>query len=104
MTMMLHGNEEEFAWFLFSALTRGMAQKSSVEAGREAKKENQTTKHQAKKKIERKGFEEAEKGNGKRKSTWDSNVVPNRSTNQARHCLTSLSGREAVLSVWYGPS
>lgn len=37
--MMLHGNEEEFAWFLFSALTRGMAQKSSVEAARQGGKE-----------------------------------------------------------------
>ena len=35
-------------------------------------------------------------------NTWDSNVVPHRSTNQARTCLTSLSGREAVLSCWYG--
>ena len=41
--------------------------------------------------------------NGKEKhSTWDSNVVPHRSTNQARQCLTSLSRREAVLSLWYG--
>jgi hypothetical protein len=31
-------------------------------------------------------------------------VVPHRSTNQARTCLTSLSGREAVLSCWYGRS
>jgi hypothetical protein len=29
-------------------------------------------------------------------------VVPHRSTNQARTCLTSLSRREAVLSCWYG--
>jgi hypothetical protein len=40
----------------------------------------------------------------KKKNTWDSNVVPHRSTNQARQCLTSLSRREAVLSLWYGPS
>ena len=32
----------------------------------------------------------------------DSNVVPHRSTNLTRRCLTSLSGREAVLSSWYG--
>jgi hypothetical protein len=31
-------------------------------------------------------------------------VVPHRSTNQARTCLTSLSRREAVLSCWYGRS
>ena len=37
-------------------------------------------------------------------NTWDSNVVPHRSTNQARRCLTSLSRREAVLSSWYGRS
>ncbi len=45
---------------------------------------------------------------GKRKSqknnTRDSNVVPHRSTNLARQCLTSLSRREAVLSLWYGRS
>ena len=40
----------------------------------------------------------------KEKNTWDSNVVPHRSTNQARGCLTSLSRREAVLSSWYGRS
>ncbi|EJK72013.1 hypothetical protein THAOC_06496, partial [Thalassiosira oceanica] len=34
----------------------------------------------------------------------DSNVVPHRSTNSTRQCLTSLSRREAVLSLWYGPS
>ena len=34
----------------------------------------------------------------------DSNVVPHRSTNTARACLTSLSGREAVLSCLYGRS
>eukprot|EP00977_Amphora_coffeiformis_P011100 scaffold2655_cov179-Amphora_coffeaeformis.AAC.33 len=31
-----------------------------------------------------------------------SNVVPHRSTNPTRRCLTSLSRREAVLSSWYG--
>ena len=40
----------------------------------------------------------------KENNTWDSNVVPHRSTNQARGCLTSLSRREAVLSSWYGRS
>ena len=34
----------------------------------------------------------------------DSNVVPHRSTNLTRTCLTSLSRREAVLSCWYGRS
>lgn len=34
-------------------------------------------------------------------NTQDSNVVPHRSTNWARQCLTSLSRREAVLSLWY---
>ena len=37
-------------------------------------------------------------------NTQDSNVVPHRSTNWARQCLTSLSRREAVLSLWYGRS
>ena len=37
-------------------------------------------------------------------NTKDSNVVPRRSTNLARQCLTSLSRREAVLSLWYGRS
>ena len=37
-------------------------------------------------------------------NTRDSNVVPHRSTNRARQCLTSLSRREAVLSLWYGRS
>ena len=37
-------------------------------------------------------------------NTRDSNVVPHRSTNRARTCLTSLSRREAVLSCWYGRS
>ena len=40
----------------------------------------------------------------KKNNTWDSNVVPHRSTGRARQCLTSLSRREAVLSLWYGPS
>ena len=33
----------------------------------------------------------------KKNNTRDSNVVPHRSTNRARTCLTSLSRREAVL-------
>ena len=37
-------------------------------------------------------------------NTRDSNVVPHRSTNRARQCLTSLSRREAVLSLWFGRS
>ena len=40
----------------------------------------------------------------KKNNTWYSNVVPHRSTNRARRCLTSLSRREAVLSPWYGRS
>ena len=32
----------------------------------------------------------------KKNNTADSNVVPDRSTNAARSCLTSLSRREAV--------
>ena len=40
----------------------------------------------------------------KKNNTWDSNVVPHRSTNQARTYLNSLSRREAVLSCWYGRS
>ena len=41
---------------------------------------------------------------GKKNNTRDSNVVPHRSTNRARTCLTSLSRREAVLSSLYGRS
>ena len=40
----------------------------------------------------------------KKNNIRDSNVVPHRSTNLTRGCLTSLSGREAVLSSWYGRS
>lgn len=40
----------------------------------------------------------------KKNNTRDSNVVPHRSTSLARQCLTSLSRREAVLSLWYGRS
>ena len=40
----------------------------------------------------------------KKNNTRDSNVVPHRSTNRARRCLTLLSRREAVLSSWYGRS
>ena len=40
----------------------------------------------------------------KKNNTRDSNVVPHRSTNLARQCLTSLSRREAVLSLWCGRS
>jgi hypothetical protein len=47
---------------------------------------------------------ERQKSYKKENNTWDSNVVPHRSTNQARTCLTSLSRREAVLSCWYGRS
>eukprot|EP00985_Skeletonema_marinoi_P001640 scaffold661_cov164-Skeletonema_marinoi.AAC.1 len=42
--------------------------------------------------------------NEQKNNTRDSNVVPHRSTNLARQCLTSLSRREAVLSLWYGRS
>ena len=42
--------------------------------------------------------------NDKKNNTRDSNVVPHRSTSLARQCLTSLSRREAVLSLWYGRS
>lgn len=42
--------------------------------------------------------------NVQKNNTRDSNVVPHRSTNRARRCLTSLSRREAVLSSWYGRS
>ena len=43
-------------------------------------------------------------GHSQKNHTRDSNVVPHRSTNLARQCLTSLSRREAVLSLWYGGS
>ena len=50
--------------------------------------------------------EQAKEGGSKhqKNNTRDSNVVPHRSTNLARRCLTSLSRREAVLSSWYGRS
>ena len=47
---------------------------------------------------------EGRKEQKKKNNTRDSNVVPHRSTNRARRCLTSLSRREAVLSSWYGRS
>ena len=34
-------------------------------------------------------------------STWDSHVVPYRSTDQAQRCLTSQFGWDTVLSPWY---
>ena len=34
--------------------------------------------------------------------TWYSQAVTHPSTNQARRCLTSVIGREPVLSTWYG--
>jgi hypothetical protein len=37
-------------------------------------------------------------------NTRDSNMVPHRSSNLARRCLTSQSGRDAVLSSFYGRS
>ena len=40
----------------------------------------------------------------KKNNTQDSNVVPHRSTNWARRCLTSQSERDAVLSSLYGRS
>ena len=40
----------------------------------------------------------------KENNTRDSNVVPHRSTNRARTCLTSQSRRDVVLSCWYGRS
>ena len=45
-----------------------------------------------------------ESGKEQKNNTRDSNVVPHRSTNLARSCLTSLSRREAVLSWLYGRS
>ena len=54
------------------------------------------------------GWHESQEGQEMQKeqknNTRDSNVVPHRSTNLARKCLTSLSRREAVLSLWYGRS
>ena len=58
-----------------------------LSAGQKEKKRKETPKA-AKEKVEY--------------NTRDSNVVPHRSTNRARTCLTSLSRREAVLSCWYG--
>ena len=49
-------------------------------------------------------FRRSEMQNKQKNNTRDSNVVPHRSTNLARQCLTSLSRREAVLSLWYGRS
>ncbi|ESO86397.1 hypothetical protein LOTGIDRAFT_129268, partial [Lottia gigantea] len=36
-------------------------------------------------------------------STRCSQAVTHPSTNRARRCLTSVIGRELVLSTWYGP-
>ena len=35
-------------------------------------------------------------------SSWYSQAVTHPSTNQPRYCLTSVSRRELVLSMWYG--
>ena len=35
-------------------------------------------------------------------STWYSQAVTHPSTDQTRHCLTSVIGREPVFSAWYG--
>ena len=35
-------------------------------------------------------------------STWCSQAVTHLSTNHARRCLTSVIGREPVISTWYG--
>ena len=37
-------------------------------------------------------------------SIWCSQAVTHPSTNQTQRCLTSLIGREAVFSTWYGRS
>ena len=62
----------------------------------------------SKREVERAGLElksAVYRGQNEQKNnTRDSNVVPHRSTNLARQCLTSLSRREAVLSLWYGRS
>ena len=42
------------------------------------------------------------KKNKKVYDTWYSQAVTHPSTNQARRCLTSVIGREPVLSTWYG--
>ena len=47
------------------------------------------------------GFQKRQK---QKNNTQDSNVVPHRSTNWARRCLTSQSERDAVLSSWCGRS
>ena len=60
-------------------------------------------KSKLKKKIEKKKRLDVISEKKKKKyNTPDSNLVPHGSTNGARSCLTSLSGREAVLSWWYG--
>ena len=57
-----------------------------------SKKKNTKKKKNWKKKIK----------NIKANSTWCSQAVTHPSTNQAQRCLTSLIGREAVHSTWYG--
>ena len=53
-------------------------------------------------KIKRKKKERKRKRKKKDYSTQSSQVVSNPSTNRARRGLTSLIGREVVLSSWYG--
>ena len=65
---------------------------------RRKKKSKLKKKNWEKKKIGRDKWEKKKK----KYNTPDSNLVPHGSTNGARSCLTSLSGREAVLSWWYG--
>jgi hypothetical protein len=48
--------------------------------------------------VERRSKKQEARSKKQKNNTKDSNVVPHRSTNLARSCLTSLSRREAVLS------
>ena len=63
-----------------------------------------TNKFEQKKKKQKKKTKNKKKKKKKKKdySTQSSQVVSNPSTNRARRGLTSLIGREVVLSSWYG--
>ena len=55
-----------------------------------------------KKSIVAKDVHEKEKKKKKAYNTCCSQAVTHPSTEQARHCLTSVIRREPVYSVWYG--
>jgi hypothetical protein len=72
---------------------KAVASSSRLSVGASKNLEGSTSREWVFRWVKKKLYIAKEKNN-----TKDSNVVPHRSTNLARSCLTSLSRREAVLS------